>query len=838
MNRMKGSAAIMTIMIILILVLFLLIYWNILFKTGEKSVQLNLDESDIVRAKNTVSLINRSLYNTWHVSAAQALFLTGMESVGCGIDDLDIDEIYQNRFRIKEDILDENYWYQYNPKETKDDDPLALVITGNKYNIDNFGDPVEPRICYPTDIHLQEYIEKKFLPFTQIEEEFRINGMGVEIKDILPQAGVTDDALNMIVNQKILVTFLSGNVDFDAKTNVVIDTKMRNLVSSGRNIVDAALDISDTTKSGALLDAQDRNSEFVWLPNIPSKDVYATFIKSLLEQKFRNALEDGVALDSATKIEVGLRAKNDEAMSTAEKDGLLVHYNADIKLREQVAASALSCTEPPDNYKVMVENAVKNENWDFGAIQYSDREIISLVYGIINTESHWNPILISNCGAVGLMQIMPGTAADQGLDTFQDADHTDCDTAYAQGLLQELQTNPDIESEDERFNAQRNIEAGVRHLHDIFLDVKNSVSSSGRNINNVRKLSIAAYNTGVQNIDDAKACANSGVWEDIVSANCASGETINYVPAVIACAEHYKGGTEFVGGFEWPTDSRRITSCFGLRTHPVTGEIKAHIGLDIGTGDNGEKNIISVAGGTVEKIKNDCAEGDVNCGGGYGNFIRIDHGNYETFYGHLKEGSIAVTEGQHVSAGEIIAEMGNSGLSTATHLHLEIRDDNDDEKKNPCNFFDCSESTKNQCTGDIDLSIFPSLYYFHDEGRNEFNPRPFSLRLKAEDTLHAINCVYQEELATDGNTRPDVLYSWENPGDFMCCGGYLWSCNADVPEIGNHGLRTGQRVDENLVQEGAACADRIANYHSPGIPGIGAVIDCTGSGFDIGFASV
>ena len=111
------------------------------------------------------------------------------------------------------------------------------------------------------------------------------------------------------------------------------------------------------------------------------------------------------------------------------------------------------------------------------------------------------------------------------------------------------------------------------------------------------------------------------------------------------------------GQLGWPV-SGEITSPYGYRTHPIWGTTIYHSGIDIGV-DEGTP-VHAADGGTV-----------VWSGwmGGYGYAVVIDHGNgMSTLYGHNSE--LAVSEGQDVSKGQVIAYTGNS---TGPHVHFEVR---------------------------------------------------------------------------------------------------------------------------------------------------------------------
>ena len=119
------------------------------------------------------------------------------------------------------------------------------------------------------------------------------------------------------------------------------------------------------------------------------------------------------------------------------------------------------------------------------------------------------------------------------------------------------------------------------------------------------------------------------------------------------------------GTLQWPLPvAGTITSQFGHRVDPITGEVSSHTGTDIACAEG--TPILAAAGGTVT-----VANGLDSWGGSYGYYIQIDHGGgLETLYAHCS--SICVTTGQQVQAGQVIGYVGHTGRATGSHLHLEV----------------------------------------------------------------------------------------------------------------------------------------------------------------------
>ncbi len=129
------------------------------------------------------------------------------------------------------------------------------------------------------------------------------------------------------------------------------------------------------------------------------------------------------------------------------------------------------------------------------------------------------------------------------------------------------------------------------------------------------------------------------------------------------------GGSEVVdpSGMTWivPCSYTQVTSPFGMRYHPISGEYKHHNGVDLWGPNMYNQPIYASRGGYV------------NLAGWYGsggNTVMIQHeAGYKSIYMHMSYS--IVSEGDYVAAGQIIGYVGDSGGVTGTHLHFEIRKD-------------------------------------------------------------------------------------------------------------------------------------------------------------------
>jgi murein DD-endopeptidase MepM/ murein hydrolase activator NlpD len=138
-------------------------------------------------------------------------------------------------------------------------------------------------------------------------------------------------------------------------------------------------------------------------------------------------------------------------------------------------------------------------------------------------------------------------------------------------------------------------------------------------------------------------------------------ETFNFFPG----ADYSSSERAFFlnSGFHFPLRFFRVTSDFGLRSNPVTGNVAMHQGMDLAAPEGTE--VFAAAEGIVIGLGFDTV---------YGNYIIISHSErWTSIYGHLQK--IETLLQSNVKSGSLIGRVGSTGQSTGPHLHFELRHD-------------------------------------------------------------------------------------------------------------------------------------------------------------------
>ncbi|MUI12679.1 peptidoglycan DD-metalloendopeptidase family protein [Massilia dura] len=112
-----------------------------------------------------------------------------------------------------------------------------------------------------------------------------------------------------------------------------------------------------------------------------------------------------------------------------------------------------------------------------------------------------------------------------------------------------------------------------------------------------------------------------------------------------------------------PLEFSRISSGFSMRVHPISGNWKAHKGIDF-----------AAPTGTPIRAAGDGVVDFAGTQNGYGNVVVLKHwNNYSTAYAHMSRFASGLKKGQKVSQGDLIGYVGSTGWSTGAHLHYEFR---------------------------------------------------------------------------------------------------------------------------------------------------------------------
>lgn len=228
----------------------------------------------------------------------------------------------------------------------------------------------------------------------------------------------------------------------------------------------------------------------------------------------------------------------------------------------------------------------------------------------------------------------------------------------------------------------------------------------------------------------------------------------------------------------------KINSYFGKRKDPVYGGTRTHSGVDL-DGREGVTNVIAAASGKVNKINNGCKPGNLSCGGGYGNYIKIAHpdGKY-TLYAHLHNNSITVAVGDEVSQGQVIAKVGNTGKSTGAHLHFEVRTSST-TRVNPLDYIDKS-NPRPAATGTITTTA----------GNN--NKNTVCLSLLKSGISEAATIGLMVNIQAESSFNPECNYL-ESDGDYSY-GLFQWKGEEQKQELIKFAAEKGLAYNEVPAQ--------------------------------------
>ncbi len=303
-------------------------------------------------------------------------------------------------------------------------------------------------------------------------------------------------------------------------------------------------------------------------------------------------------------------------------------------------------------------------------LEEGKKEVKSLSSQVNNLEQELNNLTSAIADAEAQLVVLEGelAAAQEKVDTqtenlnarlrtmYKNGNVGFMDVLFNSGSFSEFLTNLDLvrkiySSDQEVLNelqeAHDEVEAKKNEVQALQDDLKYSktVTANQKAEIEAKKAEIAASNEETEKmIDELKAEA------DAMTAKLQSEGSSS-------ATSQYTGGQ-----MAWPTPSSSyITSPFGYRIHPISGNRKFHTGIDIGASSG--SSIVAANPGVVILA---------GWNGGYGKCVVVDHGGgYTTLYAHAS--SLLVSKGQTVTRGETIARVGSTGNSTGPHLHFEVR---------------------------------------------------------------------------------------------------------------------------------------------------------------------
>ena len=301
--------------------------------------------------------------------------------------------------------------------------------------------------------------------------------------------------------------------------------------------------------------------------------------------------------------------------------------------------------------------------------------------------------------AKGVMQLKTGKRVQAETDE-------DGQMQWLRATVVDAQDNPvktiSVTRKDNKFIAQesvpkleRRVEMRARTITNSLYSATDASTDGGKMPDTIVAQIIEMFSTSIDFRSDLKRGDHFNVvyetfWQDgemVRTGRILAGEFINRGvthqsvwfedPSSKAGGGYYTfDGKALKRGFlKSPLEFSRISSGFSMRVHPLSGNWKAHKGIDF-----------AASLGTPIRASGDGAVDFKGVSGGYGNMVVIKHwANYSTAYAHMSRFAQGLRKGSKVSQGDIIGYVGSTGWSTGAHLHYEFRVNNEARDPNALN---------------------------------------------------------------------------------------------------------------------------------------------------------
>ncbi len=222
-------------------------------------------------------------------------------------------------------------------------------------------------------------------------------------------------------------------------------------------------------------------------------------------------------------------------------------------------------------------------------------------------------------------------------------------------VLSEQIADSQAEVEAKRAKVQEKVDESNSYLSQL-----NSQSAEYQDMITGYETDIAAFESEISSILQRRAAERAAAQQ-----SNSGGEGSSSSDGDSGSSSSYSGGSYTgTGNFGAPLSigGQYVSSGYYYRTNPVTGASEHHGGLDIAAPNIYGASIYACDNGEVATATYHYS---------WGNYVLIDHGNgYATLYAHMS--SIAVSEGQSVSKGQVIGYVGSTGYATGPHLHIEV----------------------------------------------------------------------------------------------------------------------------------------------------------------------